>query len=158
MKLEDAIIQIGIKQKIKIAKLFKPANMCYDNPSTGLEIKQKPVEFVIKDCALMAKTYIPVEVFCKIENPITHLRGNITDIEIKQFATEVAEGIDVSKRVLYSMIFDYNKMSDSKKLKPRQIEDVYGDYADLDARSTTIGGKKSYEFTDVVSVLGALLL
>ena len=56
------------------------------------------------------------------------------------------------------MIFDYNKMSDSKKLKPRQIEDVYGDYADLDARSTTMGGRKSYEFTDVVSVLEALLL
>jgi len=157
MKLEDAIIRVGIAQKIRIAQLFKPANICYDNPSTGIEIKQPTVEHVIKDCALMAKSYVPIEVFCKIDNPIKNLRGNITDIEIKQFATEVAEGTNIEKRVLYSMIFDYNKMTSDPK-KPRQIEDVYGDFTDLSARSVTMGGRKSYEFTEVVSVLEALLL
>ena len=157
MKLEEAIIKIGIAQKIKIAQLFKPANICYNNPSTGIEIKQPTVEHVIKDCALMAKSYIPIEVFCKIDNPIKSLRGNITNIEIKQFATEVSEGNNIEKRVLYSMIFDYNKMSSDSK-KPRQIEDIYGDFSDLMARSVAMGGRKSYEFTEVVSVLEALLL
>ena len=157
MKLEDAIIRVGIAQKIRLAQLFKPANICYDNPSTGIEIKQPTVEHVIKDCALMAKSYVPIEVFCRIDNPIKNLRGNITDIEIKQFATEVAEGKNIEKRVLYSMIFDYNKMT-SDSPKPRQIEDVYGDFTDLAARSATMGGRKSYEFTEVVSVLEALLL
>ena len=154
MKVEDAIIQIGIKQKIKIANLWKPANMCYENPTTGLETKQKQVEFVIKDCALMAKAYLPVEVFCKLKNPIEHLRGNITNIEIKEFATEISNG-NIPKRVLYSIIFDYKKNETPKPLK--LADDVYGDYGDMNSRSA-IGGNKSYEFTEVVSVLEKLLL
>ncbi len=158
MKIEQAIIDIGMKQKIKIAQLWKPANACYENPEIGIEIKHATVKHVIKDCALMAKSYIPIEVFCKIENPITNLCGKVKDIELKEFATEVADGKNVNKRVLYSMIFDYKKLPDAPKVKPKEIEDVYGDYAQLTARTSMNGAAKSYNYTEVISVLEALLL
>lgn len=157
MIIEEAIIKAGIEAKIKIAQLWKPANACFENPETGVEIKHATVKHVIKDCALMAKSYIPVEVFCELEDPIGLLRGNINAMELKQFATEVAEGKMGNKRVLYSMIFDYRR-PEAVKVKPRNIEDVYGDYTKLEARTTAIGAGKSYTYTDVISILEGLLL
>ncbi len=158
MNIEEAIIQIGIKQKIKIAQLYKPAHTCYDKPTTGIELKKANSEMVIKDCANMAKSYLPVEVFCRTDNPIKHLRGNVTAMDIKQFATEVTEGDKVQYRVLYSMIFDYHTVKDdSRKKDLSKMGDVYGDYTELQFR-TAMGGQKSYNFSEVVSVLEALLL
>ncbi len=156
MIIEEDIIKVGMEAKIKISQLWKPANACFENPDTGLEIKHATVKHVIKDCALMAKSYIPVEVFCKLKDPIGLIRGNIDAIELKQFATQVSDGKMVNKRVLYSMIFDYRK-PETVKVKPRNIEDVYGDFTKLGAAST-IGAVKSYTYTEVVLVLEGLLL
>jgi hypothetical protein len=160
MRIEDAIIEAGLKQKIKMSHLYKPATHCKDNPDTGVNGEMDPrAKSVIKDCAIMAECYLPVEVFCRLKNPIASIRGNMNDVELKEFAKDVNEGNKQYARVLYTMIFDYKKpeKSDNKK-KPEQIADVYGDYTSLMSRKAPIGRNKTYDFEDVLSVLEGLLL
>lgn len=155
MIIEEAIIKAGMEAKLKIAQLWKPANACFENPDTGVEIKHPTVRHVIKDCASMAKSYIPIEVFCGLEDPIGLIKGNINEMELKQFATEVADGKMGHKRVLYSMIFDYRNTETVKV--SRNIEDVYGDYTKLESHTTAVGSSKSYIYADVISILEGLL-
>jgi hypothetical protein len=159
MNLEDAIIEAGLKQKIKMAQLYKPANHCKDNPDTGIEGDiNNMAKAVIKDCALMATIYLPVEVFSRLENPIESIKGKIKADNIKVFAKEVSQGDKVYTRVLYTMIFDYKKPEEQTTEKPKNVMDVYGDYTKLVNRNTPQGRNKTYSFPDVVAVLEGLLL
>lgn len=158
MKLEDAIIKVGLIQKVEMAKLYKPANTCYDNPSTGIEVENESVVYVIRDCALMAKLYLPIEIFCRLKDPITNLKGKMKATEIKEFAKEVSEGANVYKRVLYTMIFDYKAPVEQIPKKIKQQGDIYGDYSELIARCVPTDRQKTYEFAEVVTVLEGLLV
>ena len=158
MKLEDAIIEEGLKQKVEMAQLYKPATLCNESPTTGLQVENENVVFVIRDCAFMAKLYLPVEIFCRLEDPINSLRCKMNSTELKEFAKEVTEGVNVYKRVLYTMIFDYKPPVEQKRKKPEQIADVYGDYGELVNRCIPSGRQKTYEFTEVLAIWEVLFL
>ena len=159
MTLEDTIIELGLSQKVKIAELFKPAAFFYENPETDIEYKKDVAKAVVKDCCLMAKQYLPIEIFSSLTNPISNLRGKVNGIAIKEFAKGVDKGDVHYKRVLYSMLFSYMEPSVNDTHKnPQHESDIYGDYEKLTNRNVPTNQQKSYKFADVVGVLNGLLL
>jgi hypothetical protein len=155
MKLEEVIIKAGIDQKVKIAKLYKPAVHCSSNPDTGVNGEVDPRALnVIKDCAIMTSMYLPIDVFSKLKDPIGSIKG-VDDITIKEFAKKVSDN-EENSRLLYSMIFEYVEPIANPKANPQQLADVYGDYTSLVNRKLPMR-KLSYDFEAVVNVLKELL-
>jgi hypothetical protein len=118
--------------KEKIAKLYKPAIKANDNPENGITIQNKSAYYVIKDCAEVAKDYIPLIVFETYKNPFEDLMGKFTKEDIAEFLIFTKTNI-ASKHLLLIISEEYNKLKTKKINKPDTIHimdssDPYGEY------------------------------
>tara|TARA_R110002020_G_scaffold90534_27_gene220518 strand:+ start:6398 stop:6907 length:510 start_codon:yes stop_codon:yes gene_type:complete len=86
MSLIDKIIKVGKDKGVKEANLYGPAQACFENPTRGLTVVNKYAPLVIRDCAYVAKQYIPCFVVNSVSNIISELRSeNVTEAECKEF-------------------------------------------------------------------------
>jgi hypothetical protein len=69
----------------KLAKLYGPAFKASQNPENGITIQNKSAYHVIKDCATVARSYIPLYVFDQYINPFSSLKGKFSRQNIKEF-------------------------------------------------------------------------
>ena len=86
MSLIQKIINIGIKKGVKEAQLYIPAKACYEEPARGFNVVNEFAPLVVRDCAYVARQYIPVFVFNEVTNCAEELRKvNVTKAEITEF-------------------------------------------------------------------------
>lgn len=127
MRFTDIIIE---NSKETIAKLYKPATKANENPENGITIQNKSAYHVIKDCAGVAKDYLPLLVFDLYKNPFEELKGKFKKKDIEEFLNTKTSN---SKQLLTII---KNKISDSftQESKEEEIvetfnsDDPYGDY------------------------------
>ena len=79
---EEAILNNNPEQ---IAKLWGPAGKAHDSPDTGIEVLKKSAYFVIRDCAKVARLYLPIHVWELYDDPVTSLKGKFTKVDVEDF-------------------------------------------------------------------------
>ena len=134
MTLEETIINIGVKNKIQIAKLYIPSAKAIEKPDSGMTIQNKSAYYVIKDCAKLANEFLPIKVYQSIKD--ADLKGKISIDIIKEFVTRVHQKNNAGT-VLLSLIIDIinaTKNITNKEnivIEPNlvnNVDDIYGDY------------------------------
>jgi len=139
MSLIDKLIQVGVERGVKEAQLYGPAIACYDNPTKGITVINKYAPMVIRDCAYMAKQYIPVMVFNEVSDAINLLRAKgVTEAEIEEFLAtmnQVENPTSKGYKELYISLIDSGSeflVSGSETLVIEtpdiDYDNVYGDY------------------------------
>ena len=79
---EEAILNNNPEQ---IAKLWGPAGKAHDSPDTGIEVLKKSAYYVIRDCAKVARLYLPIHVWELYDDPVTSLKGKFTKVDVEDF-------------------------------------------------------------------------
>jgi hypothetical protein len=118
----------------KFAKLYGPAFKASQTPENGITIQNKSAYHVIKDCATIARSYVPLYVFEQYINPFSTLNGKFTRANISEFVHST-KSIKANYHLLCVIL---NKIEGNKKEKvteePILIQeeninnDPYGDY------------------------------
>lgn len=140
MKFVEIIVE---NSQAKIAKLYKPAIKANENPENGITIENKSAYHVIKDCAGIAKEYIPLLVFDLYKNPFDELRGKFKRKDIEEFLNNSS----INNKQL--LIIIKNKISDNftPERKKEEIFETYNSndpYGDYGISNTTQTKKISY--------------
>lgn len=140
MKFVEIIVE---NSQAKIAKLYKPAIKANENPENGITIENKSAYHVIKDCAGIAKEYIPLLVFDLYKNPFDELRGKFKRKDIEEFLNNSS----INNKQL--LIIIKNKISDNfpQETKKEEIFETYNTndpYGDYGISNTTQTKKISY--------------
>lgn len=138
MKFLEIIVE---NSKEKIAKLYKPAYKASQNPENGITIQNKSAYYVIKDCAEVAKDYIPLIIFETYKNPFEELMGKFTKEDITKFLIFAKTNI-ASKQLLLIITEEYKKLKTKNINKSDAIHimdssNPYGEY-----------GSESFEFVN----------
>jgi hypothetical protein len=141
MKFLEIIVENSTE---KIAKLYRPAFKAYENPENGINILNKSAYHVIKDCAGIAKDYIPLLVFGLYKNPFDELRGKFKRKDIEEFLNNSSS---INNKQL--LIIIKNKISDNftPETKKEEIFETYNTndpYGDYGISNTTQTKKISY--------------
>lgn len=118
----------------KFAKLYGPAFKASQTPEHGITIQNKSAYNVIKDCATIARSYIPLYVFEQYIDPFSTLNGKFTRTNISEFVHSI-KSIKPNYHLLCVIL---NKIEGNKKEKvteePILIQeeninnDPYGEY------------------------------
>lgn len=118
----------------KLAKLYGPAFKASQNPENGITIQNKSAYHVIKDCATIARSYIPLYVFEEYINPFSTLKGKFTRTNISEFV----HSTKTIKPNYHLLCVILNKIENSKKENHQEEpvllqeetnnDDPYGDY------------------------------
>lgn len=118
----------------KIAKLYNPAIKASQKPETGITIQNKAAYHVIKDCAILARNYIPICAFAAYSDPFSTLKGKFTKQNIKEFVSSTEE-FPGSYHLLCIILDKIQKLKkESVKEEPKKEEneivdnDPYGEY------------------------------
>jgi len=171
--LEDKII--GITPS-RFSNLKRPATIAATRPDTCVKIENKSAYYVIKDCADITLKYLPHFIYRGIKDPISKLRGNVVEDDIKDFAKRSLKEDhtqqllrlildDISRR---DITFNVNHPSSSADIDftlTGEETDVYGDYdysdpippqPEEEKPITTITNITDYDA--VVSILTSALL
>ena len=69
----------------KLTKLYGPALKASQTPENGITIQNKSAYHVIKDCATIARSYIPLYVFEQYLDPFLNLKYKFSRQNIKDF-------------------------------------------------------------------------
>lgn len=149
MNFNNIIVE---NSKEKIAKLYKPAIKANNNPENGITIQNKSAYYVIKDCAEVAKDYIPLIVFETYKNPFEDLMGKFTKEDIAQFLIFTKTNI-ASKHLLFFIFEEYKKQKSEKINKPDVIHNIdsndpYGEYGSFE--SVNISNSSSNSSFDIL--------
>lgn len=136
--LEDCILRLS---QARYSKLKRPAELAAAKPDTCVKILNKSAYYVIKDCAEITLKYLPHFVYSGIRDPITKLRGQVTDKQVVDFVNRSAKE-DHTQQLLRLILDDVAKkntaltISPVNSIDPDNIDftltgnedDVYGDY------------------------------
>ena len=132
MRFIDIIIE---NSQEKISKLYKPAIKANENPENGITIQNKSAFYVIKDCAGIAKDYLPLLVFDLYKNPSNELKGKFNKKNIEEFL-EHTKSNNNSKHLLMLIKNKIPKQETEirniQEIKDFDLNDPYGDYGVFD--------------------------
>ena len=78
------------KPKPKL-KLKSPYN------NEGIKIENKSAYFVIRDCAMITRKYLPTLIYGRLQNPIENLKGKITVTEIVDFVDRAESNLEAKQ-------------------------------------------------------------
>tara|TARA_B100000700_G_C14999227_1_gene835451 strand:+ start:275 stop:799 length:525 start_codon:yes stop_codon:yes gene_type:complete len=134
--LEDKIIGIT---NTRYRNLQRPARIAAQNPSTCVKILNKSAYYVIKDCADITLKYIPHFIYSGIKDPITKLKGNVTEGDIVEFVNRSQKEDhtqqllrlildDISRRNVPVPVARANSEAEIDFTLTGEENDVYGDY------------------------------
>ena len=169
--LEDKIINIT---PTRYRNLQRPARIAANNPSTCVKILNKSAYYVIKDCADITLKYIPHFVYSGIKDPITKLKGNVTEDEISEFANRSQKEDhtqqllrlildDISRRNVPVHIVKANSEAEIDFTLTGEENDVYGDYdyptdelAEPESTSDNTATASIVNLNDIESVIQTL--
>ena len=134
---EEAIIKNSPEQ---IAKLWGPAGKAHESPDTGVEVLKKSAYFVIRDCAKMAKHYLPIHVWGLYDDPLTSLKGKFTKVDVEDFLKRSESNPEAIalKKVILNDIKVKHQLTDPTPSQPQSIsfeesgDDLYGYYEGYD--------------------------
>ena len=127
MTLEEVIIK---ESKNKVGQLYPVAKTASDNPDSGIVIKNKSAYYVIRDCAKIAREYIPIICYGNISD-LSVLEGKFTKTQIKNFVKRTESNI-ATKQLLELILSDAN------------VENANEDIAEFDEESDNIYGSYGY--------------
>ena len=136
--LEDSILKLS---QARYSKLKRPAELAATKPDTCVKILNKSAYYVIKDCAEITLKYLPHFVYSGIRDPITKLRGQVSEQQVVDFVNRSAKE-DHTQQLLRLMLDDVAKKNNVVNVSPVQAvesdnidftltgneDDVYGDY------------------------------
>lgn len=136
--LEDSILRLS---QARYSKLKRPAELAATKPDTCVKILNKSAYYVIKDCAEITLKYLPHFVYSGIRDPITKLRGQVTEQHVVDFANRSAKE-DHTQQLLRLILDDIAKKNTTLNIAPVNSidsdnidftltgneDDVYGDY------------------------------
>jgi hypothetical protein len=127
MSIEEVIYSVSPEQK---SKLLGPATKAFNNPDTGITANKPSALRVIKDCAETTILFLPIELFVKMNNPLTLLKGkfnavNVTDLYNRSKNNKIA-------KLLFDLILEtcpkQPTVQTSVSLQVADESDPYGDY------------------------------
>jgi hypothetical protein len=121
--------------------LKRPAKLAASKPDTSVKILNKSAYYVIKDCAEITLKYLPHFVYSGIRDPITKLRGQVTEQHVIDFVNRSAKE-DHTQQLLRLILDDISRKNTTLNVAPVQSmdsdsidftltgneDDVYGDY------------------------------
>jgi len=134
---EEAILDNNTEQ---IAKLWNPAEKAHQDPTIGVkEFTKKAAYFVIRDCAKVARFYLPLHVWELYDDPVASLKGKFTKVDVEDFIirSQTEPEARALKKVIVSDIkLKHNvvqqPMSESTaqsiSFEASDEEDIYGYY------------------------------
>lgn len=133
---EDKIINITPS---RFRNLQRPAKIAATKPDTCVKIENKSAYYVIKDCADITLKYLPHFIYSGIKDPISKLRGNITEGDIQDFAKRALKEDhtqqllrlildDISRRDIQVHTPQASSSADIDFTLTGEETDVYGDY------------------------------
>lgn len=136
--LEDSILNLS---QARYSKLKRPAKLAASKPDTSVKILNKSAYYVIKDCAEITLKYLPHFVYSGIRDPITKLRGQVTEQHVIDFVNRSAKE-DHTQQLLRLILDDISRKNTTLNVAPVQSmdsdsidftltgneDDVYGDY------------------------------
>jgi hypothetical protein len=118
----------------KLTKLYGPALKASQTPENGITIQNKSAYHVIKDCATIARSYIPLYVFEQYLDPFLNLKYKFSRQNIKDFV----QSTKTIKENYHLLCVILNKIENSKKEqeepillqeeKESNVNDPYGEY------------------------------
>ena len=116
----------------KIVKLYAPAFKASQNPENGITIHNKSAYHVIKDCADIARKYIPLYVFGEYLEPFSKLKGKFKKSDIIEFVQSTKK-ITQNEHLLCLIIHKSNEKNKEQealtiKINTFDSSDPYGDY------------------------------
>jgi len=124
----------------RYGKLRRPAELAASKPDTCVKILNKSAYYVIKDCADITLKYLPHFIYSGIRDPITKLKGVVTESDIEDFANRSTRE-DHTQQLLRLILDDITKRSTPINTNTQQStdtnidftltgneDDVYGDY------------------------------
>ena len=126
MEFIEIILQ---NSDLKEAKLYKAAQKAAANPEIGITIQNKAAYHVIKDCATIASSYLPLFVFGTYQSPFESLKGKFKKENIAEFIKQSEK--DLSCKQLLLIILDKAEKAlpqQTQKFETETIADPYGDY------------------------------
>ena len=143
---EDRILGLS---NSRYKNLQRPAEIAAAKPDTCVKILNKSAYYVIKDCAEITLKYLPHFVYSGIRDPLTKLRGVVTQQDVVDFATRASKE-DHTQQLLRLVLDDITRsaavvsVSIRATLSDDDIDftltgdesDVYGDY-DYTSPATT---------------------
>lgn len=139
MKFLEIIIENSSE---KIAKLYVPSLKASQNPENGITIQNKSAYHVIKDCAYLARLYLPIHIFQHYIDPFNQLKGKFKRADINEFA-ESTKTNKINEYLLNIILqrYDKNLKIDPKKeifLSDVETSNPYGEYGfDTDNKEYT---------------------
>ncbi len=129
--------------KLPIAGLYSKALKASKNPLTGIEkTSNKYVEFVIRDCAKIARMYLPIMIYGSYDNPIQSLKSKFSKKDIIDIVGRAEKNIEV-RQLLKLVLASVQKYQIDGQLKTNdlvtvhetkenvEVDDIYGDYLEL---------------------------
>lgn len=148
----------------KLSKLFNPARKASEKPDTGIEIKNKAAYFVIRDCAALAKDYIPLAILSEFPDPFTTLKSaKITKEEILDFVKRASAGNVPTVNLLEKILNIFNIHLNETKIDantPTKIDesaysdDVYNEYVSLSESPVSLEKEALSAKISVKSIVG----
>jgi hypothetical protein len=131
MKFIDIILE---NSPDKFSKLYNPALKAIQNPHNGITVQNKSAYHVIKDCATIARSYIPLYIFEQYIDPFSNLKYKFSRENIREFVNSTK----TIKENYHLLCVILNKIENSKKEKDQEEpvllqedsnnNDPYGDY------------------------------
>lgn len=129
---EETILNNNEEQ---IAKLWIPAGKAHEDPSIGIkEFSKKAAYYVIRDCAKIAKQYLPIHVWGLYDDPLVSLKGKFTKVDVEDFIKRSKTDVEVKllKKVIITDIksrYDVvHTPVDSTPAVTIDSDDIYGYY------------------------------
>lgn len=125
---------ILINSTVKEAKLYSASKKASIKPDTGVVIQNQSAYHVIKDCAKITYSYLPIYIFGQYQNPFEALKGKFTKKDIEEFVTNANSNF-INHQLLILILNEIKKNNISLPETQKKIEiqepmsdDPYGDY------------------------------
>ena len=161
MKFIDTLIANSSQQE---AKLYGPSEKAAVKPDTGITIQNPGAFHVIKDCARLARGYIPLFVFEHFPSPFDTLKGKFTkediielvdaaktDVFIKHLITVIViKAAQIFPEVILNSSgsyvpppvpspLDYIPFNQTDNVNLDEIHDPYGEYSVSEQKTVSVG-------------------
>jgi hypothetical protein len=133
------------------AKLYAPAQKCFNRPDTGITIQHKGAYNVIKDCAKITIRYLPHYIFASYTNPFKTLSGKFTKLDIEEFVKSSRDDFALNQLLIiikekYKLENDgFSKLDEVTVIVENDVDtnDPYGYYGMNDSTQTVKEKKKT---------------
>ena len=129
---------------VPISKLWGKSLKASQTPLTGIDkISNKSVEYVIRDCAKVARLYLPIMMYGTYKNPIENLKGKFTKKDILDIVGRAEKQTEV-RQLLKLVLSSIQKHNIDQQLKTDDLvsdhetkdpipepDDIYGEYGNV---------------------------